>query len=174
MQIAPYRRRRIKTGEFRKSDNNKIAADLVGAYVSNNTVPIAEFTALLKSTLAILNGSAPTEAEPVTSPTEKPLAKVSVKKSITPDFLICLDDGKRFKSLKRHLSQLGMSPDEYRAKWNLPADYPMVAPNYSASRSALSKAAGFGKKKPELKVKPKPTKGRKSGVRETAGTAAAE
>ena len=157
------------------SDNNKIAADLVGAYVSNNTVPIAEFTALLKSTLAILNGTAPTEAEPpVTAPTEKPLAKVSVNRSVTPDYLICLDDGKRFKSLKRHLSQLGMTPDEYRAKWNLPADYPMVAPNYSASRSALSKAAGFGKKKPELKVKPKPTKGRKIGARETAGATAAE
>src|SRR5271167_2817127 len=156
-------------------DNNRIAADLVGAYVSNNTVPIAEFTALLKSTLAILNGSASTEAEPaITAPTEKPLAKVSVKKSITPDYLICLDDGKRFKSLKRHLSQLGMTPDEYRLKWNLPADYPMVAPNYSASRSALSKAAGFGKKKPELKVKSKPTKGRSSGAKIASGATAAE
>src|ERR1700723_627487 len=153
------------------ADNNKIAADLVSAYVSNNTVPIAEFTTLLKSTLAILNGTAPTETEPpITAPTEKPLAKVSAKKSITPDYLICLDDGKQFKSLKRHLSQLGMTPDEYRAKWNLAADYPMLAPNYSASRSALSKAAGFGKKKPELKVKQKPTKGRKSSVRETVGS----
>ena len=156
------------------SDNNKIAADLVGAYVSNNTVPIAEFTALLKSTLAILNGGAPAEAEPVAAPVEKPLAKISVKKSITPDYLICLDDGKRFKSLKRHLSQLGMTPDEYRAKWSLPADYPMVAPNYSASRSALSKAAGFGKKKPELKVKPKLAKGRRNGAKDTAGAVAAE
>jgi predicted transcriptional regulator len=67
-----------------------------------------------------------------------------------------------------------MTPDEYRAKWNLPADYPMVAPNYSASRSALSKAAGFGKKKPELKVKAKPVKGRRGGGRETAGAVAAE
>ena len=107
------------------SDNNKIATDLVSAYVSNNTVPIAEFTALLKSTLGILNGSAPTEAEAVTARTEKPIAKVSVKKSVTPDYLICLDDGRQFKSLKRHLSQLGMTPDDYRAKWNLPADYPM-------------------------------------------------
>jgi predicted transcriptional regulator len=151
------------------SDNNKIAADLVSAYVSNNTVPIGEFTIHLKSTLAILNGTASTEAESaVTAPTEKPLAKVSVKKSITPDYLICLDDGKQFKSLKRHLSQLGMTPEEYRTKWGLPADYPMVAPNYSASRSALSKAAGFGKKKPELKAKAKPTKGRKTGATATA------
>jgi predicted transcriptional regulator len=106
-------------------------------------------------------GSAPAEAEAVPVPTERPLAKVSVKESITPDYLICLDDGKRFKSLRRHLSQLGMTPHEYRAKWSLPPDYPMVAPNYSASRSALSKAAGFGRKKPELKVKPNPTKGRR-------------
>jgi MucR family transcriptional regulator, transcriptional regulator of exopolysaccharide biosynthesis len=76
------------------SDNNKIAADLVSAYVSNNTVPIAEFTALLKSTLAILNGSASAEVEAAAAPTEKPLAKVSVKKSITPDYLICLDEWK--------------------------------------------------------------------------------
>jgi predicted transcriptional regulator len=156
------------------SDNNKIAADLVSAYVSNNTVPIAEFTALLKSTLAILNGSAYTEAEVVTAPTEKPLAKVSVKKSVTPDYLICLDDGKQFKSLKRHLSQLGMTPDEYRAKWSLPPDYPMVAPNYSASRSAISKAAGFGKKKIDSKVKPNPIKGRKSGAKGSAVATAAE
>jgi predicted transcriptional regulator len=156
------------------SDNNKIAADLVSAYVSNNTVPIAEFTTLLKSTLAILNGGVLAEAEPVAAPAEKPLAKISVKKSITPDYIICLDDGKRFKSLKRHLSQLGMTPDEYRAKWSLPADYPMVAPNYSASRSALSKAAGFGKKKPELKAKPKLAKGRRNGAKDTASATAAE
>src|SRR6202522_2504527 len=121
-------------------DNNKIAADLVSAYVSNNTVPIAEFTTLLKSTLAILNGTASTEAEsPVTAPTEKPLAKVSVKKSITPDYLICLDDGKQFKSLKRHLTALGLTPHQYREKWKLPADYPMVAANYHAQRSELAK-----------------------------------
>jgi predicted transcriptional regulator len=155
------------------TDNNKIAADLVSAYVSNNTVPIAEFTALLKSTLALLNGEAVTEAEAAPPPAEKPQPKVSVKKSVTPDYLICLDDGKQFKSLKRHLSQLGMTPDEYRAKWNLPADYPMVAPNYSASRSAISKAAGFGKKKIEVKAKPKPAKGRKIGAREGAGASAA-
>src|SRR5450755_1717522 len=150
------------------SDNNKIAADLVSAYVSNNTVPIAEFTTLLKSTLGILNGDAVTEPEAAAPPAEKPLAKVSVKKSITPDYLICLDDGKRFKSLKRHLAQLGMTPDEYRAKWNLPADYPMVASNYSASRSAISKAAGFGRKKADVKAKPKATKGRSSGAKRAA------
>jgi predicted transcriptional regulator len=151
------------------ADNNKIAADLVSAYVSNNTVPIAEFSALLKSTLSLLNGDAAAGVEAVAPPVEKPIAKVSVKKSVTPDYLICLDDGKQFKSLKRHLAQLGMTPDEYRAKWNLPADYPMVAPNYSASRSAISKAAGFGKKKMEVKVKSKSGKTSKIAARVAAG-----
>jgi predicted transcriptional regulator len=154
------------------ADNNKIAADLVSAYVSNNTVPIAEFTALLKSTLGLLNGDAAIGVEAVAPLMEKPIAKVSVKKSVTPDYLICLDDGKQFKSLKRHLAQLGMTPDDYRAKWNLPADYPMVAPNYSASRSAISKAAGFGKKKIAVKVKPKSGKTSKIAARVAAGSAA--
>lgn len=69
---------------------------------------------------------------------------VSVRKSITPDYLICLDDGRKFKSLKRHLTQLGMTPAQYREKWNLPKDYPMVAPNYTATRSALAKKSGLG------------------------------
>ena len=82
------------------------------------------------------------------APIELEAAKpaVSVRKSITPDFLICLEDGRKFKSLKRHLSQLGLTPDEYRTKWNLPRDYPMVAPNYSASRSALAPSLGLGRK----------------------------
>jgi predicted transcriptional regulator len=69
---------------------------------------------------------------------------VPVRKSVTPDYLICLDDGRKFKSLKRHLASLGMTPDQYRAKWNLPADYPMVASNYAATRSALAKKIGLG------------------------------
>ena len=77
---------------------------------------------------------------------EAPIPAVSIKKSVTPDFLICLDDGKKFKSLKRHLTQLGMTPAEYREKWGLPADYPMVAANYSATRSSLAKSNGLGRK----------------------------
>jgi predicted transcriptional regulator len=80
---------------------------------------------------------------PVVVPDRRPA--VSIAKSITPDYLICLDDGKKFKSLKRHLAALGMTPADYRAKWGLPADYPMVAPNYSAVRSGLAKANGLGK-----------------------------
>jgi predicted transcriptional regulator len=69
---------------------------------------------------------------------------VPIRRSITPDFLICLDDGKRFKSLRRHLTGLGLTPEQYREKWNLPSDYPMVAPNYAAQRSALAKQIGLG------------------------------
>ena len=79
------------------------------------------------------------------APKEEPKQPaVSIRKSITPDYLICLEDGKKFKSLKRHLGTLGLTPDQYRAKWNLPADYPVVAPNYAATRSALAKAIGLG------------------------------
>lgn len=83
---------------------------------------------------------------PAAAPAEPQAPAVSIKKSVTPDYLICLDDGQRYKSLKRHLSTLGMTPDEYRTKWGLPRDYPMVAPNYAAQRSALAKAAGLGTK----------------------------
>jgi predicted transcriptional regulator len=77
-------------------------------------------------------------------PAEKREPAVSIRKSITPDFLICFDDGKPFKSLRRHLATLGMTPEEYRAKWNLPTDYPMVAPNYAAQRSEMAKKIGLG------------------------------
>ncbi|MGV8921662.1 MAG: MucR family transcriptional regulator, partial [Pseudomonas sp.] len=84
---------------------------------------------------------------------------VSIRKSVTPDFIICLDDGKKFKSMKRHLAQLGMTPDEYRTKWGLPEDYPMVSSNYSATRSALAKSNGLGRKAaPEPVVSAKRTK----------------
>ena len=77
-------------------------------------------------------------------PAEKQEPAVSIRKSITPDYLVCLDDGKKFKSLRRHLATLGLTPDQYRVKWNLPADYPMVAPNYAAQRSELAKKSGLG------------------------------
>ena len=83
-------------------------------------------------------------AVPVATEPEVLTPAVPVRKSITPDYLVCLDDGRKFKSLKRHLASLGMTPDQYRAKWNLPADYPMVASNYAATRSALAKKIGLG------------------------------
>ncbi|RAZ72895.1 MucR family transcriptional regulator [Mesorhizobium atlanticum] len=121
----------------------ELTADVVSAYVSNNPVPLSELAALigqvhvaLKATL----GAAPETAEPLTP-------AVPIKKSVTPDYIISLEDGKKFKSLKRHLAtHYGLTPDEYRAKWGLPADYPMVAPNYAATRSALAKSLGLGRK----------------------------
>jgi predicted transcriptional regulator len=122
----------------------EMAAGIVSAYVSNNTVPPAEISNLIAQVHAALvrvatNGDA--RPEPV-----RPA--VSVKKSIHSDYLVCLEDGKRFKSLKRHLrSQYNMSPEQYREKWGLPTDYPMVAPAYAVTRSQLAKKMGLGQQR---------------------------
>jgi len=129
-------------------DNNTslidLAADIVSAYVSNNTVPAAELPALIANVHRALAGTSGgvTVAEP------EPLKPaVNPKKSVFPDHIVCLEDGKKFKSLKRHLrTHYDMSPEQYREKWGLPADYPMVAPNYSATRSRLAKDNGLGRK----------------------------
>jgi predicted transcriptional regulator len=136
----------------------ELTADVVAAYVTNNPVPVSELPALIASVAASLNGLVNGAAAPVEEP-QKPA--VSIKKSVTPDYIISLETGKRFKSLKRHLmTSYGMTPDEYRAKWNLPSDYPMVAPNYSAARSTLAKSLGLGRKPAE---KPK-GRGRKKAA----------
>ena len=114
----------------------QLTANIVSAYVSNNTVPSAEIPNLIgqihSALLRVSGGQAPTPAEPL-----KPA--VPLKRSITSDYLVCLEDGKKFKSLKRHLrTQYGMTPEQYREKWGLPPDYPMVAPNYAAARSQLA------------------------------------
>ena len=123
----------------------ELAADIVSAYVSNNSVPLAELPNVIRDVhsalMRVTEQSAPVEVEPL-----KPA--VSVKKSITPDYIICLEDGKQFKSLKRHLrSQYNLSPDAYREKWGLPVDYPMVAPNYAKARSNLAKQMGLGQQR---------------------------
>ena len=135
----------------------EMAGDIVAAYVSRNSVPIGELPVLIQSVhaalVAIESGAAPkSEPEPL-------VPAVSIKKSVTPDYIICLDDGKKFKSLKRHLNTAyGISPDEYRAKWNLPKDYPMVAPAYAKARSALAKEMGLGQKRaPAPVAAPEPT-----------------
>jgi predicted transcriptional regulator len=125
----------------------ELTADVVAAYVSNNPVPVGELPKLIADVygaLGLVNGAAvPAEVEP-----QKPA--VPIKKSVTPDYIISLEDGRKFKSLKRHLStHYDMTPNEYRAKWNLPSDYPMVAPNYSATRSTLAKSLGLGRKPAE-------------------------
>ncbi|RVA85590.1 MucR family transcriptional regulator [Mesorhizobium sp. M7A.F.Ca.US.006.04.2.1] len=123
-------------------DTVSIAADIVAAYVSNNPLPVGELPKLIGDIHAALKGIGTPAIEPVI----KQEPAVSIKKSVTPDFIICLEDGKKCKSLKRHLQHFNLTPDQYRQKWNLPADYPMVAPNYAATRSALAKASGLGRK----------------------------
>ena len=132
------------------SDFIELTADIVSAYVSNNSVPAADLPALIgdvHSALSrVISGAAPVV------PTEAPKPAIPVKKSITADYLVCLEDGKKFKSLKRHLrTQYNMSPEEYREKWGLPADYPMVAPNYAQARSALAKQMGLGQQRRKRK-----------------------
>jgi predicted transcriptional regulator len=125
------------------SNSIELTAEIVAAFVANNSLPIAELPALIHSVHAALENlaSGPVNTSPLV---EKQEPAVSVRKSLTPDFLVCLDDGKKFKSLRRHLATLGMTPDQYRAKWNLPSDYPMVAPNYAAARSEMAKRIGLG------------------------------
>ncbi|PTW57690.1 MucR family transcriptional regulator [Breoghania corrubedonensis] len=129
------------------TDDNLIdlAADIVSAYVSNNTVPATDLPQLINEVFGALQRTSGAVVEPEPEPL-KPA--VPVKKSVTPDYIICLEDGKQFKSLKRHLrTHYDMTPEEYREKWGLPADYPMVAPNYAAARSDLAKKMGLGQQR---------------------------
>jgi len=123
----------------------ELAADIVSAYVSNNSVSPSELTSLIQNVYMALSQ---VDVEIVEDPVEPQKPAISIKKSITPDFIICLEDGKKFKSLKRHLrTQYDMTPEEYREKWGLPSDYPMVAPNYAVARSALAKQMGLGQQR---------------------------
>ncbi|BAV52619.1 MucR family transcriptional regulator (plasmid) [Mesorhizobium loti] len=125
----------------------ELTADVVSAYVSNNPVPMGDLPSLIGQVHAALRGTAAGGSAAKPEPIEP---AVPIKKSVTPEYIISLEDGKKFKSLKRHLStHYGLTPDEYRAKWGLPADYPMVAPNYAAARSALAKTIGLGRKPKE-------------------------
>ncbi|MFT0860968.1 MucR family transcriptional regulator [Ancylobacter sp. G4_0304] len=123
----------------------ELAADIVSAYVSNNSVSANDLPALISDVHLALQRVGRGEVEVVAEPL-KPA--VPVKKSVMPEFIVCLEDGKKFKSLKRHLrTQYDMTPEQYREKWGLPADYPMVAPNYAAARSALAKQMGLGQQR---------------------------
>ncbi len=134
----------------------ELAAEMVAAFVSNNSVPTSELPPLIHAVhtavarLAVGPESAPPQIE-------AKAPAVPIRKSITPDFLICLEDGKRFKTMRRHLAGLGLTPEQYRQKWSLPSDYPMVAPNYAAQRSAMAKKIGLGNIP------------RKAGVRRSSG-----
>ncbi|MBZ9740641.1 MucR family transcriptional regulator [Mesorhizobium sp. CO1-1-4] len=146
-----------------------MTADIVSAYVSNNPLPVSELARVIADTYAAVSKL---QRAPQSEPEEKSAPAVPIKKSVSPDFIICLEDGKKFKSLKRHIgTHYNLTPDAYRAKWGLPSDYPMVAPNYAAERSRLAKAIGLGRKaaapEPEVARAPAPAKRRKIGIKTT-------
>ena len=124
-----------------KTDILRMTADVVSAYVGNNTLPATE----LNDVIHLVYGSLQKLNDGQTN-SSRSKSKVAVRKSITPDYIVCFEDGKKLKMLKRHLRTVyGLTPQEYRAKWGLPADYPMVAPNYSRQRSAFAKKIGLGR-----------------------------
>lgn len=128
-----------------KSGFIDLTASIVSAYVGNNSTPASELPALIAQVHAALARVSGGQAEPALL---KPKPAVPVKKSLTAEYIVCLEDGKKFKSLKRHLrTQYNMSPEQYRDKWDLPPDYPMVAPNYAVTRSQLAKSMGLGQKR---------------------------
>ncbi|MDE3175649.1 MAG: MucR family transcriptional regulator [Pseudomonadota bacterium] len=130
----------------------ELAAEIVSAYISNNSLPMSELANLITTVHGVvvgLSGAAPEEA-----PAEPLRPAVSIKKSISQDYLICLEDGRKFKSLKRHLrTRYNLTPEQYRAKWQLPVDYPMVAPGYAERRSRMAKDMGLGQQRRVSKKK---------------------
>jgi predicted transcriptional regulator len=136
--------------EQQKLDLTSITADIVSSYVANNAVHRADLPTVIASVHAALQDLVtPKQTEP-----EKQLQPaVSIRKSVTPDYLISLEDGRKYKMLKRHLGKLGLTAEEYRAKWGLPADYPMVAPNYAAKRSELARSSGLSQQRRKTAAK---------------------
>ena len=140
-----------------EADLLELTAHIVSAYVAKNRLPVSGLGELIASVASSIGGLSQPQ-EPAAPP---PVPAVNPKRSVTPDYIICLEDGKKFKSLKRHIGvHFNLTPEAYRAKWGLPADYPMVAPNYAASRSLLAKSIGLGRKAEPEPVKP--AKGRKA------------
>jgi predicted transcriptional regulator len=124
----------------------ELAAQIVAAYVGNNPVPAGDLPKLIADVHRALEQTA--TGNPAKDGQADARPAINIKKSITPDYLICLEDGKKFKSLKRHLrTHFNLSPEQYREKWGLPADYPMVAPNYASARSSLAKNMGLGQRR---------------------------
>jgi predicted transcriptional regulator len=130
-------------GTAASPDYIRLAAEITSAYVANNRLTTAELPALIVAIHAALQKTISDSSETSTEPR---IPAVPVKRSVAPDYIICLEDGKKFKSLKRHLRvQYNMTPAQYREKWSLPVDYPMVAPNYAKARSELAKSMGLGR-----------------------------
>ncbi|TXH13911.1 MAG: transcriptional regulator [Gammaproteobacteria bacterium] len=125
------------------SDLLTLTADIVAAHVGNNSVAISDLAILISNVHTALSGL----SKPAEVPEEKPVPAVSIRSSVKPDYIVCLEDGKKLKMLRRHLmTHYGLTPDDYRAKWGLPADYPMVAPDYAERRRVLAKEIGLGTK----------------------------
>ena len=144
----------------------ELVADIVGAYVSNNKVAVSELPGIISQVHSALQRTT-AGAEAPQQEVQQPA--IAVRRSVNPDYIVCLEDGKRFKSLKRHLrTDHDMTPQEYRAKWGLKPDYPMVAPNYAASRSELAKKMGLGRKPAEA-AEPQPKRRGGRPRRESAG-----
>ena len=128
-----------------RSELLALTAEIVAAHVSNNRLEAGDLPGLIRQVYGTLAGIDGAGNAPSRAP-ERPAPAVSLKKSVTPDYIVCLEDGKKLKMLKRHLmSHYGLTPEQYRERWNLPADYPMVAPNYALHRQALAKKIGLGK-----------------------------
>jgi predicted transcriptional regulator len=145
------------TEKTNRDDILRMAVDVVAAYVSKNPLPAGQIPEVIHTVYASLSTLENGQPE---AKLETPKPAVAVKKSVTPDYIVCLEDGKKLKMLKRHLrTTYNMTPDEYRAKWGLPPDYPMVAPNYAAQRSDFAKKIGLGRKPGEAEEK---TSGRKA------------
>lgn len=149
-------------------DQNKtlleLTVQIVSAHLSKNQVPANGLPGLIEQVYGALSRAG---AEPVAPPAEKPLPFVPAKRSIFPDYIICLEDGRKLKTLKRHLrSTFGLSPEQYREKWGLAADYPMVAPNYAEHRSRLAKELGLGRK-PKAELETTPVSARAAEVKES-------
>ena len=167
----PETERTARVSELQNTPNYlELAAEIVSAFVANNSLPAADLPTLIgnvhQALKTLADGSAQQPAEEQKEPA------VPIKKSVQPDFIVCLEDGKKFKSLKRHLRTVyGLTPDQYRAKWGLPPTYPMVAPNYAAARSELAKRMGLGqqRRRPEpVAAEPEPTKASGRGRRRKA------
>ncbi|WP_375458692.1 MucR family transcriptional regulator [uncultured Enterovirga sp.] len=136
-----------------------LTAGLASAYLANNSVQTADLPGLIASIHTALVGLGRPAPQPEAA---KPTPHISIKKTVTDDYLISLEDGRQYKTLRRHLTGRGLTPDQYRTKWSLPRDYPMVAPNYAKQRSDMARSIGLGqRRKPEPEPAEKPKRGRK-------------
>jgi predicted transcriptional regulator len=129
------------------SDTLETAAEVVAAFVGNNSLPTGELPELIQRVHAALTQLKDGKQTPAVAEEPTKVRAVSIRRSITPEYLICLEDGKHFKSMKRHIAAHGLTPDQYREKWKLPPDYPMVAAHYATKRSDLAKKSGLGQRR---------------------------